>query len=112
MATLLLPERNTCPFQIETVGDQINRECRLGGLILETHERLVSLEKLARKTPPKTLLVEVQRVNAAKASITPTRDELRKMLSEHAGLRRQLGRDDSGLSEEYMAIRNAEGVNR
>lgn len=86
-------------------GTLINRECRLGALILSAAERLEALQKLARKTPPKTLLAERRKVDEAKLAVGAARSELRALLSEHADFRAQLGCDDRGLSNEYLAIR-------
>ena len=76
-------------------GALINRECSLGAWIIEASERLDSFERHA-----------VQRkVANAKATIEKMRAELCSMLVEHASLRTELGRSDSGLSDEYLAIR-------
>lgn len=53
-----------------------NTRARLGAEIVQLRERITELEKLARKTPPKTLLVEVERVKRAKAELERVRERL------------------------------------
>jgi len=93
-----------CRPDVEERGTKINRDARLGAHILEIGARLAALEKMARKTPPKTMLAERGKVDDAKAAVGPLRAKLQSMLAEHATLRAELGLHDSGLSKEYVAV--------
>lgn len=84
-------------------GARINQECTLGARVIEAAERLYALEKLARRTPAKTLLAERRRVEAARAAVPLVLAELRSLLCEHAAIRAELGRDARCLSDEYLA---------
>lgn len=74
----------TCP---PSPGDLINRRCYLGAQIVQLKAQLVELEKLARKTPPKTLVAERRKVDAAKAVIGRVRQTLADYEAEWAKLR-------------------------
>lgn len=95
-----------CRPDVEERGTLINREARLGARVLETGAKLATLEKTARKTPPKTMLAERRKVDDAKAMVGRLRAELQSMLAEHAALRAKLGLHDGGLIEDYLAVRN------
>ena len=79
----------------ESRGELINRDCSFGSRIIEAAARLDSLERLA----------EQKKSASAKDAVEKMRSELCSMLVEHASLRTELGRSDSGLSDDYIAIR-------
>ena len=56
-------------------GELFNADARLGARILETAGRLAALDKQARRTPPRTLLAERRKVEAARLAL----DELREL---------------------------------
>lgn len=66
----------------DTRGHRINRRATLGMLVTNLHQRIPELEKLARKTPPKTLLSEVRKVEAAKLCLPQLRTELETLEKE------------------------------
>ena len=88
-------------------GELFNADARLGARILETAGRLAALDKQARRTPPRTLLAERRKVEAARLALDDLKTELCTLLGEHAVVRALLGRTDRGLSDEYLAIRSA-----
>jgi hypothetical protein len=85
--------------------DLFNEDARLGARVLETAARLAALQKQARKTPARTLLVERGKVEAAKKILGEVEAELMRLLIEHERVRRDLGRTDWGLSDEYLAVK-------
>ena len=70
-----------------TPGERINRRADLGSRIVTLREQIRSLEKLARKTPPRTLLAEVARVAEAKRRLAAARDELASAEIDYSALR-------------------------
>lgn len=65
-------------------GDWINRRAYAGSQIVTTRVQLRELEKTAKRTPPKTLVREWERVRAAKAVLEPTRTRLAQLVSDYA----------------------------
>lgn len=57
-------------------GRTINRRAYVGAQIVQLKAQLAELEKLARKTPAKTLTAEVAKVVNAKSTILRVRQEL------------------------------------
>jgi hypothetical protein len=95
-----------------TIGDAYNQDANLGARVLEVGARLEKLRKQARRTPPRTLLVEREKVSAAKIALDGVRAELDALLTAHATVRSLLGRTDDRLSDEYLAIRAARMAER
>ncbi len=74
----------TCP---PSRGQIINRRAYVGSQLVALRARLPEVEKLARKTPPKTLTVERVRVDAAKAALPALHAELDALEARYAELR-------------------------
>jgi hypothetical protein len=60
-------------------GQLINRRAELGSHRLALIEQVASLEKLARKTPPRTLIAEKARVQAARDALPGAREKLARI---------------------------------
>jgi hypothetical protein len=71
----------SCP---PTRGEMINRRARLGSEMLRLREQIPVLEKLSRKTPPRTLPAERERVERAKGALEVARKLLAATVSEYA----------------------------
>jgi hypothetical protein len=71
-----------------TRGDYINRRASTGAQIVTLRARIPELEKLARKTPPKTLLTEWVKVRVAKVQLAKAQADLALLELDHAGWRR------------------------
>jgi hypothetical protein len=69
-----------------TVGHRINRRASIGARLVELRDRIQETEKQARRTPPKTLVAEKQRVENAKATLPFLHAERDALLVELAGL--------------------------
>ena len=80
-----------------TRGEVINRAAYLGSQIVQLKARIPELEKLARKTPPKTLLAERARVQQARLSLGTACTLLVAHEAEHARLRLELEGDEAWL---------------
>lgn len=63
-------------------GEVINRSCYLGSQIVMMLDLIPKLEKQSRKTPSKSLLAEVKKVEQAKENLPKMRAELKKMQVE------------------------------
>lgn len=74
------------PSESEMRGRRINRKAWLGSQIVSLKERIPALEKLARKTPPKTLLTEWDRVKQAKVQLESARAQLAEYENELKGI--------------------------
>ena len=80
-----------CDPNVETRGHRINRAASLGCHVIQLRAQLIELEKLARKTPPKTLLAEVARVAQAKATIEGAKERLAILEDEWSRSKTALG---------------------
>lgn len=76
-----------------TRGEMINHRASLGSRIVSLKEQIPSLEKEARKTPPKTLLKEREKVAAAKVQLERLKEELPKLEEEYRQARKELGEE-------------------
>lgn len=65
-----------------TTGQKINYKASLRARLTEYRARIPELEKLSRKTPPKTLVAEKTRVEAAKAALPLLLNEIRALEEE------------------------------
>lgn len=72
-------------------GEMINRRAELGSHIVAMRVRIPELEKLARRTPSKTLFAEKAKVEAAKVQLAECRKQLPLMEAEWATLKAKLG---------------------
>lgn len=70
-----------------TLGEIINQRAYAGSQLVALRERLPDLEKLARKTPPRTLVAEKARVEAAKLALPAARLELETLEKNYGMLR-------------------------
>lgn len=95
-----------------TEGEMFNADARPGARVLEVGARLEKLAKQARRTPALTMLVEREKVSAARAALDEARIDLDGLLYDHAAVRVRLRRTDAGLSKEYLAIRDARAAER
>jgi small-conductance mechanosensitive channel len=80
-----------CP---PTIGQIINRRAWLGSQLVSMRTRVQELEKLARKTPPKTLLAERVRVEQAKFALVAARELVAQYEAEYAQLGGSLHKSD------------------
>lgn len=76
----------TCPCHTFS-GHLINRRASLGARLVALRERLPEIEKLARRTPPKTLLAEWSKVQVAKLAAPALRAELAALEEEYREVR-------------------------
>lgn len=79
-----------CPCHSPSKGEVINRSCYLGSQIVTMLELIPKLEKQSRKTPSKTLLAELKKVEQAKESLPKMRAELERMQIELQDLKSKL----------------------
>lgn len=80
-----------CDPTVVSKGTMINRAAWLGSQIVAMRERIPQLEKLSRKTPPKTLKSEWEKVRAAAAQLEVCRKQLSDMEAELAVIKPQIG---------------------
>lgn len=71
-------------MKLRRSGRLINRRAWLGSQIVQLKERVRDLEKLSRRTPPKTLLAECRRVEEAKGRLVQTQALLAEFEAEYA----------------------------
>lgn len=67
-------------------GRAINRRAYLGSQIITLTEQILAWEKQARKTPPKTLKVEWEKVRQAKVLLETGKARLADMKQEQEAL--------------------------
>ena len=72
-------------------GEIRNRECSLSSRILGLRETLRALRKQARKTPPRTLVLEWAKVHRARTDAERVVGELHTAMQRHLALRLYLG---------------------
>lgn len=70
----------------DTSGHRINRRARIGARLVELRAQIPEVEKQARRTPPKTLVAEKQKVERAKALLPYLVIEHDALTAELAGL--------------------------
>jgi len=80
-----------CDPDIPAKGRLINRAAWLGSQIVQMRERIPELEKLARKTPPKTLKSEWEKVQKAKEQLPIARQQLADMVTEQESIKPLIG---------------------
>lgn len=80
-----------CDPEVQSKGILINRCAWLGSQIQQLRDRIPQLEKTARKTPPKTLLAEKAKVEAAKVQLKQAQEDLTRYSAEWESLKQQLG---------------------
>lgn len=73
----------SCP---PTRGQIINQRAWLRSQIIGLRSQVAELEKTARKTPPKTLLSERDRVRQAQLLAPAMREQLARLEAEHEAL--------------------------
>ena len=73
-------------------GILINREAWLASQMLQLRERLPKVEKQARKTPPRTLPKEWEKVKHAGLEVGKIRAEMLTMWTEWVDLRQKMGK--------------------
>ena len=74
------------PPPLPPLGVRINRRASLGARLVELRAQIPELEKLSRRTPPKTLVAERARVAAAAVALLARRAELAAVEVEYATL--------------------------
>lgn len=79
-----------CSCHLQNRGEVINRSCYLGSQIVMMLDLIPKLEKQSRKTPAKSLLAEVKKVEQAKENLPKMRAELEKMRIELQELKLKL----------------------
>lgn len=89
-----------CDPPVESVGRAINRCAWLGSQLAALRDRIPQLEKQARKTPPKTLASEWEKVRQAKALLEAARQQRAAMEPEHRALRERLYGGSGSLSSD------------
>lgn len=77
----------TCNCEL-TRGDYINMRAYAASKIVAVKARIPELEKLSRKTPPRTLVAEHAKVAAAVRALAIAKADLDNLEREHAFLRR------------------------
>jgi len=65
-----------CHVVVPDCGRMINQWASLGAQIVQLNARIPELEKLSRRTPPKTLVEEKKKVEAAKINLEICRKQL------------------------------------
>jgi len=70
----------------DTPGHRINRRASIGARLVELREQIPEVEKLARSTPPKTLLAARARVDSAKLALPRLYAERDKLNDEMTAL--------------------------
>lgn len=75
-------------------GVLINRRATLGARVVYLRERIPALEKAARKTPPKTLKAEKEKVEVAKVELEKAKEDLVRSEKEWEELKDILGERD------------------
>jgi len=71
-----------------TRGDYINRRALAGSQIVTLRATIPELEKLSRRTPPKTLVAERAKVAEAARQLVAAKARLASLEEEYAGWRR------------------------
>lgn len=87
---------------VRSRGVTINRHAYLGSQIVQLQEQIPKLEKLARKTPPKTLIAEREKVKAAQFKLEAAKNQLEEILKERQALCELLGCDDDAHPSEKI----------
>lgn len=72
-------------------GQLINHRASLGSRIVFLKEQIPILEKEVRKTPPKTLQKEWEKISGLKIQLAKTREELDALEAEYIQVRKELG---------------------
>ncbi len=75
-----------CLCHVPDKGTLINRLASAGSRIVALRARIPELEKLSRRTPPRTLLDERKKVEEAKVMLAACELQLATLESEHATL--------------------------
>ncbi len=71
-----------CDAEVVSKGKLLNQKAWFGSQIVSLRERIPQLEKLARKTPPKTLVAERKKVEDAKVALVKAKEDLRQIVGE------------------------------
>lgn len=71
-------------------GEMINRRAYVGSQVVALRARVPELEKLARRTPPKTLVAEKARVDEARRMLPICRAQLAELETEWGALKTTL----------------------
>ncbi len=71
-----------------TRGDYINRRASTGSQLVTLRAAIPELEKLSRRTPPRTLVAERAKVADAGRSLVTAKARLVKLEAEYEGWRR------------------------
>jgi hypothetical protein len=79
-------------------GERINSRASVGAEIVALERQIEEQEKLARKTPPKTLHAEWAKVTHARATLNFARGRLAELKDEYRALRMQPAQHDRGES--------------
>lgn len=69
-------------------GRIINWRASTAAELVRLREALPEIEKQARKTPPKTLLAERAKVDAAKASISTVKETIAMLAEQYEALKK------------------------